>query len=71
MKAIIPGITLKNVIGVSELWASLNDFERLATAIHKPLIRNEKLMMIRMVTMMVGSDGIRLIPSKISKAPSI
>lgn len=35
--AIIPGKKEMKVIGVRALWASLNDFDILAIAIHKPL----------------------------------
>lgn len=41
INAIIPGKKEIKVMGVSALWASLNVFDLLAIAIHKPLTKNE------------------------------
>ena len=41
IKAIMPGNNEINVKGVKALWASLKVLDRLAIAIHKPLIKKE------------------------------
>lgn len=53
MDEIIPGKKLINVIGVRELCASLNVFASDVIAMHNPLIRNEKVIIIRMVIIIV------------------
>ena len=54
MKAIIPGKKAMNVSGVKVLWASLNDLDILAIAIHKPLIMIENAMIITIELIIIG-----------------
>lgn len=54
MKAIIPGKKVIKFSGVKALWASLNVLDLEAIAIHNPLTKSEKEIMIRIATKIVG-----------------